>query len=128
MIYFQIVVPHNHYVSILTNTIVPLNKKSCFALYVIWIDSLGLSVGGVSILFYYRYRTLCLNKKFSIKLQLICLFSTTLLASCLPIAYYYYYYHYDFEKLKISEEIVSYFSKENGKVDAVFLIDTVRWS
>ena len=96
-----------------------------FFFYIIWTGSVGLSLGGVSIFFYYRYRVLCLNEKFPIRLQLICLLFAAIVASLLPMSYYYAYHYFDFEKLKLSEELAPYFSKENGKVDAVFVVDMV---
>ena len=102
-----------------------MNKNICFLLYIFWMGSIGFSLGGVSILFYFRYRIICLNKDFPIKLQLICLLFAAMTASLLPLSYYYYYYYMDVEKLKISEELAPYFGKEDGKVDAVCIINTV---
>ncbi|KAE9548732.1 hypothetical protein FO519_008051 [Halicephalobus sp. NKZ332] len=119
-----IIVAYNHRAFVMINTVIPVDQTVSFVLYIFWVGSVGFSMGGVSILFYFRYRTLCLGRTLSVKMQLACLFFAAIGASFLPLSYCYSYYYFNLEKLKISEELAPYFMKYDGKVDAIFIIDT----
>ena len=91
-------------------------------LFYIWIVITYLSIATVSISYLYRYRLVCLNKRFSIYIHLAWDFLWIFLGSGCSINIYYTFSIREKDKIYLAEEYVPLFRDDDGKVNSIGIV------
>lgn len=123
--HFQIIVCHNGMTSMLSNPLLPVDQLWSFLFVAVTLSSLVSSIGGTSILFYFRYRILCLNKEFSVIHQLISLIIIATSSLSIFSIYCYSYFNTTNDTFKPAEELIPYFGNDEGKVNVAMVLNLV---
>ena len=121
-----LIITHNSSV-IPLNPMVNIGKHFQKILFGSWILILYSSMFTISMAFYFRYRVLCLNKKFTIKVHLICLLISECIGALYAINVYYGFCLRTEDKFYMAEKLAPWFGDKNGRVDTVGITGTVSF-
>lgn len=105
--------------------IIHADRQVIQILFMIWITALYFSICSIPIAFYLRYRVLCSNKKFTLKVYGICLLIVGFFAISYSINAYYCFCLKAESFLDVAESLAPWFGNEKGKVDAIGVSGTV---
>uniref|UniRef100_A0AC34QSE7 Opsin n=1 Tax=Panagrolaimus sp. JU765 TaxID=591449 RepID=A0AC34QSE7_9BILA len=113
-----IVVTYKSTESLIPNPIIDVDQSTKYILQYLWVIGLFYSICAVPISFYYRYRILCKNKCFPIKLQVGLLLFALFLSVTYSLHAYYAFHIRTKQFYGISEEFLApWFADVNGKVN-----------
>ena len=123
----QIIVPYHPVLIFTINIVFATNKLWSFLLTNIVMCTTMYSVAAIPILFYFRYRILCLGRDFSIKRQLACLFISGTSSMVLFVIHWYAYFHMTEETVEFAKKSVKCFDDDQGENRVVIVYNAVRF-
>ena len=120
-----IVITAHSVVIVSLNPIISVERRVERALFIFWVVTLYSSVCIIPIAFYFRYRVLCLNKKFTFKLHVTCLLIAGVVVTSYVIHVYYAFCSRTERNFYLAEVLAPWFGNENGKVNTIGITGAV---
>ncbi|KAE9552120.1 hypothetical protein FO519_004656 [Halicephalobus sp. NKZ332] len=119
-----IIITAHNIVVIPLNPFVDVGEYFLGILFGVWLLALYSSICGIPIAFFFRYTVLCLNKRFTLKLRVICLLAAGFISTIYAIHAYYGFCMRTKDYFYMAELFAPWFADGNGRVSTVGILGT----